>query len=159
MAAPGKVRDAKPSELSACCSVCRYFSIGWIRWLAGRDHRNPERNVYPSPDCRYVVWLNSLPDNLPVIPCACRAGMRSSLAGYRCGLSGAEAGPKWPCPGSCRRSAGRFPIHDHYVDLRCGQPTPSQLRLQSASHAAGFAQTLRQPTQQTPTTSHRETTN
>ena len=28
--------------------------IGVMRWLAGRDHRNPERNVYPSPDCRYV---------------------------------------------------------------------------------------------------------
>jgi hypothetical protein len=25
------------------------------------------------------VWLNSLPDNLPVIPCACRAGMRLVL--------------------------------------------------------------------------------
>ena len=93
----------------------------------------------------------TLPDNLPVIPCACRAGNAPGLAGYRCGLSGAEAGPIWSCPGSFQRSAGRFLIHS---SLRRCADTAGQLHF---SFICGLPACCRicanpiQPIQQTPT--------
>jgi hypothetical protein len=116
-------------------------SIGPIRWLAGRDHRNPERNVYPSPDCRYASGC-TLPDNLPVIPCACRAGMRLVL--LVTGVDSAELrrDQLGSCPGSFLTERREVPLRYIFTSMRgYGRPTPFQLRLRSAARAAGFAQT------------------
>ena len=54
---PGVVAPIFVMPNLRACSLLQRLPItlfGPMRWLAGRDHRNPERNVYPSPDCRYA---------------------------------------------------------------------------------------------------------
>jgi hypothetical protein len=131
-------------------------SIGPIRWLAGRDHRNPERNVYPSPDCRYASGC-TLPDNLPVIPCACRAGMRLVL--LVTGVDSAELrrdqlGPVQVLINGA--PGGSSSIH-LYVDARIRPANSISASFAVCCACCRICANPIQPIQQTPTTSHRET--
>ena len=116
-------------------------SIGPIRWLAGRDHRNPERNVYPSPDCRYASGC-TLPDNLPVIPCACRAGMRLVL--LVTGVDSAELrrDQLGSCPGSFSTERREVPLHS---SLRRCADTAGQLHFSFVCGLLRVPPDLRKP--------------
>jgi hypothetical protein len=127
-------------ELSACYSVCRYF-------LSARCAGLPVAII--------VTRNGTFTRRLIVGTCLAELAARQSaghpvcmprwhapcVAGYRCGLSGAEAGPKWPCLTSLSTERREVP-HQHLAEDARMRPAHSiSVPVRSAARAAGFAQT------------------